>query len=414
MEGQFQRDNQFIKFCLYGFLKNLRFFEPFFMVWLLQKDLSFFQIGIVYAVREMTRNIFEIPSGFVADVLGRKKALIASYSVYILSFLGYYFAGTYGFILAASFLYGIGDAFRTGTHKALIFSYLKQHHITHLQVEYYGTTRSWSMRGSALSAILAAILLLVSDHYNDIFLWSTLPYLLGILLIISYPESIDTVKQVPLSQFFKAFKVLINDMVKTLRSPGVVRILFNSALLAGFYLVVRDYLQPILQKLSQEIDWFPQLNVGEKEVIIIGVCYFIIYNVSAMASQNAKRLMKHIQIPEKAMNITYAMGFGAGMMAGGLYYFDLELLAAVGFLVIMVLHNIRKPIAMSIIANRFSDHLSGSAFSTESQLQALLASVMAPLLGIMADHFNIGIALLMINGLLLSLLFILKIKTPPT
>jgi len=67
-----KKDKQYYKFCLYGFLKNLRFFDAFFILFLLDKNLSYTQIGSLYAVRELTVNIFEVPSGLIADTYGRK------------------------------------------------------------------------------------------------------------------------------------------------------------------------------------------------------------------------------------------------------------------------------------------------------------------------------------------------------
>ncbi|MDO7976343.1 hypothetical protein [Oceanotoga teriensis] len=45
MKNNFEKDKQYYKFCMYGFFKNLRFFEPFFMLFLKEKGLSFTEIG---------------------------------------------------------------------------------------------------------------------------------------------------------------------------------------------------------------------------------------------------------------------------------------------------------------------------------------------------------------------------------
>ena len=65
---------------LYGFLKNQTYFEPFLILAFLEKDLSFFQIGILIGFREVCINIFEIPSGAVADLYGRRRSMIFSFS----------------------------------------------------------------------------------------------------------------------------------------------------------------------------------------------------------------------------------------------------------------------------------------------------------------------------------------------
>ena len=66
-------DRQYIKFCAYGFLRNLRFFDAFFLLFLLSKGISFTEIGILYATREIVINVFEIPSGIFAFPRGAKR-----------------------------------------------------------------------------------------------------------------------------------------------------------------------------------------------------------------------------------------------------------------------------------------------------------------------------------------------------
>ena len=57
LPDDFKRNVQFYKFCLYGFLKNLRFYEPFLMLFFLEKGLDFLQIGTLHAAREICINI---------------------------------------------------------------------------------------------------------------------------------------------------------------------------------------------------------------------------------------------------------------------------------------------------------------------------------------------------------------------
>ena len=123
----FERNGQFYKFCAYGFLKNLRFFEPFLMLFFLEKGLSYLQIGTLYAAREVCVNIIEIPSGVIADTLGRRRSMAVSFISYILSFIVFFFAQSYWILFLAMLVFAGGEAFRTGTHKAMIFDYLHMH-----------------------------------------------------------------------------------------------------------------------------------------------------------------------------------------------------------------------------------------------------------------------------------------------
>jgi len=96
MSKKYQRNLQYYKFCLYGFLKNQKFFDPFLILFFIDAGLSFLQIGTLYAVREISTNILEIPTGIAADSLGRRKTMICSFIFYIISF-AVFFAICYSF-----------------------------------------------------------------------------------------------------------------------------------------------------------------------------------------------------------------------------------------------------------------------------------------------------------------------------
>jgi len=137
----------------------------------------------------------EIPSGILADRFGRKLAMILSFSFYILSFILFYFFNIIGIYFFGMIIYGFADAFRSGTHKAMIFDYLEANNWADKKIQYYGYTRSWSLFGSALSSLIAAFIVFYSKSYRPIFLYSIIPYLLNFWLIISYPNYLNFPKE---------------------------------------------------------------------------------------------------------------------------------------------------------------------------------------------------------------------------
>ena len=114
------------RFSLYGFLKNQRYYDPFLYLVFIEKGLSYFEIGILIGFREICTNLFEIPSGAVADLYGRRRAMIFSFCAYIVSFAIFAESTSLFLLFAAMFFFGLGDAFRSGTHKAIIFDWLRQ------------------------------------------------------------------------------------------------------------------------------------------------------------------------------------------------------------------------------------------------------------------------------------------------
>ncbi len=93
----------------------------------------------------------------------------------------YYKFSIYGFQKNLRFfdaffiLFGMTEAFRSGTHKGMIMEYLNLNGWEHQAINYYGHTRSWSQMGSAISALLAGFIVYFGGDYQVIFLYSIFP-----------------------------------------------------------------------------------------------------------------------------------------------------------------------------------------------------------------------------------------------
>ena len=217
------KDKQLFKFSAYGFLKNLRFFDAFIILFFRQQGISFLQIGTLVSIREISIAILEIPTGIIADSYGRRSSMIFSFLSYIISFLIFFFFPKFSFYIVAMIFFAMGEAFRTGTHKAMILEYLNIKNIKHLKVEYYGFTRSWSQKGSALAALIAGGNVLFSGNYKYIFIGSIVPYILALFLMISYPKELDGItKKDSHPNFLKAIWINLSNTTREF-IPSVIK-----------------------------------------------------------------------------------------------------------------------------------------------------------------------------------------------
>jgi MFS family permease len=103
------------RFSLYGFLKNQQYYTPFLVLAFLDKGLTFFQIGLLFGIKALFLNLFEVPSGAIADLYGRRRAMLFSFSVFILAFILLAICHSFWLLLIAMVFLALGDSFRTGT-----------------------------------------------------------------------------------------------------------------------------------------------------------------------------------------------------------------------------------------------------------------------------------------------------------
>jgi MFS family permease len=405
------RDSMFYRFSLYGFLKNLRFFDPFILLIFRSYGFSFLQIGILYSIRDIATNFLELPTGILSDSFGRRKAMVSAFIAYIVSFVILYFFKDFGFLALAMVFFAFGDAFRTGTHKALILEYLKINKISDLKVAYYGLTRSASQLGSALNALIAAGLVFYTGSYRIMFLASTIPYALDLINLATYPKELDgEITPVKGKEIWTRLDSTLKGFFKTIKDGAAVKVILNSASLTAAFKSTKDYLQPMVSGFALSILLFTTLEETRREAILIGVVYFVIYLLTSLASRRAYYFSKRFSNLSQAVNITYLIGIGLLIIAGLMAAIDLELIAVICFIGMFLLNNIRRPINVGIISDQISSRVMASGLSTETFLTTIFSALFAPLLGFMVDKIGLGIGITLMGLVLVPLFFAVRLE----
>lgn len=406
----FKNDRMFFRFSLYGFLKNLRFFEPFIILIFRDNGLTFLQIGILYSIRDLSNNILEIPTGVFADAFGRRKAMILAFSAYILSFLFFFFFVDFYVYIFAMILFGLGEAFRSGTHKALILEHLKLNDMLDLKVSYYGRTRGSSQLGSAFNSLIAAGLLFFTGNYRAMFLVTILPYVVDLINVATYPKILDgELAQIQRGAIWTQAKATLKDFVGIFKDKQAMQAILNSAGFSAIFKASKDYLQPILEAfaLAWPLLFLLDFDDIKRSGLVIGVVYFFIYLLTSYASRNSDRFSSRFESLAAAINISFLVGAIFLFVAGLASWQNLAIISILVFLGFYVLQNLRKPMNVAFISDQISHKVMASGLSIEAQFTTLLVVIFAPVLGYVADRFGVGIALAGFGfGALLLYLFV--------
>jgi len=288
----------------------------------------------------------------------------------------------------------------------MIMEYLELNNWKKHKINYYGHTRSCSQKGSAISALLAGIIVFYYGNYEMIFLLSIIPYLLNFVLVWSYPNELnktqiknDYLQKHSVMQTFKSF-------VEMIKQPKVFSIMHSSAVHSAFQKAVKDYIQPIMLSVVLMIPLFSQVEANKKNGLLIGVFYFIIFLLTSQASRWASKIDVKTKGDTSHKTLLYGLIFG--ILSGVFYYFNLPIWALLVFVGIYIIENIRKPILTGLLADEVPNELLTSVISAQSQWKTLLTASIALSLGILADYFEIGLAFVLISIVLLWLTITLK------
>ncbi|HOO32562.1 MAG TPA: MFS transporter [Thermotogota bacterium] len=404
-----KRDKQFYKFAMYGFLKNLRFFEPFMILFLKEQGFSFLNIGILFTIRELTTNITEIPTGFLADLVGRKLTMILSMIAYIISFIIFFFTKDLILYILAMLFFGFAEALRSGTHKSLILSHLKLNHIEDQKVKYYGLTRSYSQKGSAVNSIIAASLVFFTGSYRIVFLAAVVPYVLNLVNLMTYPSELDNV--IRESRKNKAtFKELFKPLLE-LGKISNLRVYLNSSLFSAVFKSTKDYLQPVLEGFAISLPLFITMDSEKKTALILGITYFVIYILTSYSAQYSYLVLKKAKNLRHTLNTTFMAGILIVLFAGIFNLISLEICSIIMFLLMFLLQNLRRPLNVSLISDIIPEEKLSTGLSIESQLSTLMIALFSPIIGFLMDKFGIGWGLILFSIVIIVIYPFIKLKT---
>ena len=433
------------RFSLYGFLKNQKYYEPFLILALRERGLSFFAIGLLVGFRQVWVNILEVPSGFIADNFGRRRSMMASFGAYILSFLIFAVSGRLWSLFPGMFFFAVGEAFRTGTHKAMIFDWLTSRGREDERTRVYGFTRSWSQMGSAVSVVLAAGAVVVTENYTAIFWLSVIPYAAGIVNFLGYPADLDGAaalgrrqgrrrqaagggkvgevegaegapgaggrgragggkprggkagirgresgtERTGLAALARRFSRVLADL---LGSRPLRRLFAESAVFRGNTTLTKDYLQPLLRRAALGLPFFPALTAQRRTAVLTALVYAFLYLLSSAGARRAHRFAEGSggagPAARRLWVINALLFLGAGVLIG----IGWALAATVLLALVVVMQNLWRPIMLTRI-DEASDGDSGAmVLSIDSQAGSLYVLIFAPLLGLAADSYGIGAA----------------------
>jgi hypothetical protein len=400
------------RFQLYGFMKNQKYFEPFLYLALLDK-LSLAGVGMLIGFRELCVIVMEVPSGAAADVLGRRRSMIISHLCYIVAFLTFALAGEVWWLFAAMFLFSIGEAFRTGTHKAMIFAWLTLENRSDEKIKIYGQTRSWSQLGSVLSIIIATVLVFTTQRYDLVFLLSIVPYAINIVNFMTYPPALDG----PHATGMKPGKML-HTMVHAVREAcgnrKLRRALVEAMGFSGLHKSCKDWLGPLLRMVALQTPLFMMMTDRRRETLLVGAVYIVLYLLSSYASRHADMIVRRAGSAQRGSrwlwwaNLATFGLLGAGILAG------LGVIAIVAFVAMSVVMNFWRPIIVERVARHAHQSRTATILSIESQSRTLFTAVAAPLLGwsisIMSEELRfLPLAIL---GVAVTTIILLTDKSP--
>ena len=374
------------RFSLYGFLKNQRYFEPFLVLALLERGSSYTQVGVLIAVREVVTQLMEVPSGALADGFGRRRIMVIAFAGYVAAYLLLGLGPGFASLVLGMGLIGFGDAFRSGTHKAMIFDWLRRQGRQDEKVEVYGFTRSWSKIGSVVSTPIAVAIAITTGRYAYAFMVSAIPSVLDAINLATYPRELDG--DGAKRSWRHAYRPLRDALQGVATKSSLRRLLWQAMVFGGSYKAIKDYVQPLIVAALATMTLATQFDPMHRTAAVTGAVYMVLFGLGAVASRRAHRFVARFPTRQQAMGGLWWMA-GAVLTSMLLALLAGQLWVAVGMFVLLApLTDIFRPTLISRIDDVTSHEGKATLLSIESQATSLATAVIALVVGAAVDMLS--------------------------
>jgi len=168
------------------FLRSQLYLAPVLLLFYQQNGLTIADFVMFQGIFQLTGIVFEVPCGYIADLISKKKVLILAFVCFFLrAALWLSFSGVY-IVLLGELFNALSRAFLSGVYDSYIYDYLKDKNKTGRMLKECGRTNFAMSGGAMFAAIFSAVLY---NHFGTVILLflELVLTLMSILLLTSLP-----------------------------------------------------------------------------------------------------------------------------------------------------------------------------------------------------------------------------------
>lgn len=383
-------NNTIWRYYAFTFLKDLAFFSavlvPFFTEW---GGISLFQVQILQSWFMFWFFILEIPTGAVADYIGRKHSMALGTFVVAIAALVYGSVPKFEIFLLGEFLFAGAMAFVSGADEALLYDSLKEAGREAERKKIFGRANSFHLLGIFIAAPIGSFIA-SRLGLNAPMLLSSVSFLLAAAVAWSIRE--PKVHQAKSES--KRYLDIVKKGFSFLRGHKVLRLLALDTIIvaSSAYFIIWLY-QPLLRS----------IGVG---IFYLGIVHAVLVLSEIFVSTNFERLIKFFGTDKKYLRVS------AIIVATSLLFVAIwPNIVTISVLVILGggFGLTRLPL-MSTYLNRFiPSEQRATILSSISMFRRFALVLLNPLIGFTADH-SLRLAALIIGLLPLTVFLFSPIK----
>lgn len=326
-------------------------------------------VFILKSVSAVAAVTFEIPSGYLADVWGRRKCLLMGSVLFFVGYLCYSFTATFQAFLMAEILLGVGQTLVSGADSALLYDTTLHHKREHLYLRYEGRITMIGNFAEALAGICGGLLAAYSLR---------LPF---------YAQAVVAFVGIPAAWALREYGAKVRQQNPLAEIGRIIRyslitnralcysILF-SGVIGAATLMMAWLVQPLLMHLETPTTYY-------------GIIWTVLNLTVGVAALYSDRLERRLGFKRMGALILIVICGGYVALAFNLTYVVLAIL-----FVFYIFRGFATPVLKGYVNQMTFSDMRATVLSIRNFVVRLSFAAIAPFIGWMNDVYSLKMALL--------------------
>ena len=388
--GSFQANIR--KMYVLKLLSNLHFYSavivPFYTEW---GGIKFSQILFLNAWFMFWNFLLEVPTGTVADFLGRKVSLVLGCTIGALGALVYASCPHFAIFMAAEVIFAFSYTLLSGADEALVYDSLKELEQTSGSKKVFSRLESFKLTGIVLGAVSGGFIARYLGLRQPMVLYA-IPLAAAGVLAATLREPQISAKKPTLS--FRSYKKILSDGVRFFWHSKILKMLtLDMVIVFAFAWIIIWFYQALLKNAGVDIAYF-------------GIVHAFMSLSQILMINNFLRLERWLGSKKRLLFLS-AFLFGAFFLLLGLTSFAPLVIA--GIILSAGFGLSRGPLFSSYMNKYIPSDKRATILSTTSMLRTFSIVVVNILSGFLAD-WSIPNTLLILGAVVIGFSFLSKIK----
>ncbi|OUR97372.1 hypothetical protein A9Q84_13690 [Halobacteriovorax marinus] len=368
-------ENNIKKFYLHRILSGMFFAVPIMVLFWQENGLSLTEVMLLQSLFAIVTVVLEIPTGYFADVKGRRKTLFYSAVSTSIAISIYSFAESFLHFAIGEVFFALAVSLSSGTLSALVFDSLQDLGRTHEYPKIWGNSIFYGMISLALSNAVGGFIGEVNLRYA---LFASVP---AFLLLIPVALSMEEPRK-------------HKDIVKEGYTQELIRIM-KFALVENKKLRWIIIYSGIVYAFNQSALWLyqPYFKLTGLEVAHFGIVFASFQLVSGFSSKYAHSIERKLGQKYSLAMLIILVSASYFLMHHFVYLFSFSFCFIQQFV-----RGFKKAVVNDYINQLATSNIRATILSLESFASRLLYAAIVPVVGWVADIYTLSQALLILGS----------------